>query len=402
MGAGRDRAAAPPRAPLTGALAAALLSALLPAFAQATNYKVDLRTGARLEADVNQALDPGGEAGTVSGSFTAGATVTAETKRGEITADFSAAARARASGDGDLDGQIDLDPNLRLSGTLRGKTTTLNASGDFLLQRVDTSQVEDTGVIDRFARQLSGSAQFSATEDLDARTALVGSFSVRVVDFTENVASLTPSRTFSGAVSLRRSVTATTDMSARVSARRFLADDAEGERSDTLDLGIDVTHRRTSRHTFSAGAGVSFVRTVERNTGAPTETDIGFTGRLGLDYRLKDLTLGLNLTQDIEPSAVGALQTFTRFGFGLNYDLNTRESIAFTADASRRMGVAGAEGEGGTRDTFSLGPSYSLRLDEQTRLSLGYLFRLSRESDEGTATGHRVFLNVSRNFPLLD
>lgn len=399
MRAKRDSARALLGPSLAAALAGAIGATVLPATTHAADYKITLRTGARLEAEVNRALDPNGGEGSVSGSATAGVTMSAETKRGGVVANFGGSARARINADGELDSEIDFDPNLSVSATRRGKTTALNAAGDFRIRQVDAEQVEDTGVINETARQITAGARFSATEDIDARTALEGSFSVRMVDFTRNVASLTPSRTFSGTVNLSRAVTETTSAGARIALRRFFADNAEGDRSDTLDLGVDLTHQRTSRHTISASAGVTLVRTVERNTDAPASTDIGFTGRLGLNYRLKDLALRVNLTQDIEPSAVGALQTFTRLGFSLSHDINGRESLSFAASAARRAPVSGG---GETRDTLSAGPSYSLRLDQETQLSLGYVFRLSRESDEGVATGHQVFLGVSREFPILE
>ncbi|MEO1612038.1 MAG: hypothetical protein AAFU55_06760, partial [Pseudomonadota bacterium] len=164
-------------------------------------------------------------------------------------------------------------------------------------------------------------------------------------------------------------------------------------------LGFDVSHQRTSRHSMNFGAGVSILRTVERNTGVGPDYDVGLTGQLGFLYELADMRVGFDLTQDIEPSAIGSLQTFTRLGAQFSQDVNERERFGATLAAARRAPVSGP---GDTRDTLTISPQYTWRINKETDVSVGYSFRLSRDSDEGTATGHMLFFNVGTDFSLFD
>ncbi len=214
---------------------------------------------------------------------------------------------------------------------------------------------------------------------------------VRQVEFTGDDAGLTPTRTIRNTVRWSRDLTPTTAMTLLTGIRYFAADDDEDRRSQTLDLQADLTHQRTQRHTFRISAGATGVRTTRDGSGDP-EFDVRFTGGAGLDYTLKSLTAGINLSQNVAPSSEeGALRAFTRLTGHLDYAVNSRQSLGARASYARRAPLSGG---GDVDQLLSIGPTYNLALTRDTSLSLGYFYRLNLD-DAGTADGHRVLLSLS-------
>ncbi len=246
---------------------------------------------------------------------------------------------------------------------------------------------------DSSATQINGSLGLSVTERLDVRNSVTLALNSSIVDFSEDVGDLTPTRTIGASTSWERSVTETTTVTSRIGLRHFTSDNATETRSQTLDLGVDLSHRRTPRHTVRLSLGTSAIRTVEDSGSNRTGTalDVGFTGGFGLDYRLAALNTGFDVTQSIEPSSVGVLQAFSRLNARLGYDINDLESLGLTLTASRRAAISGG---GDTLDSLTVNPNYAWELDAATRLLLGYTFRVSRDSVEGTAIGHRVSVGL--------
>lgn len=363
-------------------------------FGPAVDWSLEGRVGQRIESDINRDLDPDSQAALLTSALNAGLVLDAETQRALFTADLGLVARYHIGEDPELAGTGDVDPSLNLTASYRVKTTTFGANGSLVVQPVDSSEtVGDTGVTDGTATQISGSLGLSVTETLDARNSVTLALNSSLVDFSNNEGDLTPTRSIGATTRWERSVTETSTLTTRAGLRHFTSDNATRTRSQTLDLGVDLSHRRTSRHTVRIGGGVTGVRTVEGAGNDPSGTtfDVGFTGALGLDYQLARFNARFDLTQSIEPSSVGTLQAFSRLNSRFSYDINDLERIGLTLTASRRAPISGS---GETLDSFSLSPTYSWDLDDRTRLLLGYLFRVNRDSVEGTAIGHRIFVGL--------
>ena len=125
---------------------------------------------------------------------------------------------------------------------------------------------------------------------------------------------------------------------------------------------------------------------------------MGFSGSAGFGYRLKDIGIDLSLSQGIDPSATGQLQSFSRIGGGFTWDITEDETLALTTNLSYRSPFSGG---GSTLGTLTTGATYSLALTREARLSLGYTFRASDDSVTGFASGHQLFVTLSHDFTFL-
>ncbi|MEM1159470.1 MAG: hypothetical protein AAGJ28_00930 [Pseudomonadota bacterium] len=369
-----------------------ILSGCAQGIGPAVDWSLEGRVGQRTDADINRGLDPGSQAALLTNAVNAGLVLNAETLRALFTADFGIAARYHVGEDPELAGTGDIDPRLNVNASYRMKTTTFGANGSIVVQPVESSEtIGDAGTTDGSATQISGSLGLSVTEVLDARNSITLGLNSSIVEFSDDADDLTPTRTIGASTSWERAVTETSTVTGRIGLRHFTSDNATGTRSQTLDLGVDLGHRRTPRHTVRLSAGVTAVRTIEEIAGTGPDLEVGFTGGFGLDYRLAAFNAGFDVTQSIEPSSVGALQAFSRLSARLAYDINDLESLGLTFTASRRAPISGS---GDTLDSLTISPRYTWDLDAKTQMSLGYVFRVSRDSVEGTAIGHRIFVGL--------
>ena len=365
-----------------------------------TDLLSSLDTSARLTktltAETNRELDPGENETLLTAALDAGLVLTAETQRSFLRGELGLAS-AYFVGSDPLGGTGRIDPRLSAEARFIGKRTVFRIGSSFELSSSDTTQVDDSGVTDVNATQVTADFNAGADIDLDTRNRLSLDLTARLIDFDEDVGGLTPTRTVGLSAELRRRLNTRNTLSLSAGLRHFTADDDEGTRSQTLDFSGTLDHQGTPRHRVRLSLGASAVRTVEEIAGGSPVLDIGFSGGFHFSYRLANLTFDLDTSQGIEPSSVGELQSFTRGGIRMAYRINSRESLASTLTYTRRAPISG---DTGTLHDLSFGPSYLLAIDPDTQLSLGYLFRLRNDTD-GTATGHRVFLSLERQFPKL-
>ncbi len=93
-----------------------------------------------------------------------------------------------------------------------------------------------------------------------------------------------------------------------------------------------------------------------------------------LTYKMfPDTTLTLNGVQSISPSQVGSLIELTSIGAGLAYNVNSRQTLSFSANASRTTSL-------GTTSEFlsgSIAYSYLLTREWTAQFSYNHLHRLA-------------------------
>lgn len=361
------------------------------------DWSLSGRTSYRVTGDINRDLDPGSQEALLTQAVTAGLILDAETKRALVSAELGLTASHFLGEDPDLDGETRLDPSLNLRGTYRGKRYTVNAALGLDIQEASVAQTDDTGTTESDTTQFSVRYSTGLEQQIDQLNTFILSSSGTLIDFSEASADLTPSVTFGLGAGWRRQLTETSTLTLTTGLRQFMADDTENTRSQVLDLLASLSHQRTSRHTFGGSLGSSFVRT--KADGEGVDFEVGLTGGVSFDYRFSEFALDLDLSQAIEPSSEGELQAFSRFGMTLSYDINAHERINLAGDLSRRAPLG--SGGSSTLDRLSLATTYSYALSEATQLSLGYVFQGSRDSDDGTAFGHRIFLSAERRFDVV-
>lgn len=368
----------------------------------AVRWSLESDVSLRLDGDINRPLDAGVHETGLTVDLDGGFTLGAETKRSDASLDFGVSRTFFWGEDQSSNNDAErLDPRLSLEGSYRSKTYTISANAGFEFKPTSFTQDEDTGIIDDETTQLTIKYGADLTLELDRSNQLVFSTDAQIVDFSDPTPDLNETRTFGANLAWQRQVTETTTLTFTGGGRYFTAQNAEDTKSTTVDISVALEHQRTRRHTFGLTAGVTAVRNNRVTPLGIRESDLmlGATGSVSFEYVLKDLDIGINLTQNIDPSATGALQSFSRVNSNLNYDVNEQEQLGLRANFFHRAPLSGDAGS--TLNSLTIGPTYSLTLVEGTQLSVGYLFRMNQDSITGTATGHRLFLTLTQDFDIL-
>lgn len=367
----------------------------------AVNWSLKSKIGLKLDGDINRQLNAGVQDSGITLGVDAGLILGAEAKRGDAKLDFGVSRTFFLGEDQPAtDNAEGLDPRLSLSGTYRGKSYMLSGDLGFAFQPTSFTQDEDTGITNDETTQLTINYDAGLLLELNRVNQLTISTDSRIVDFSDPAPDLVPTRTFGADIAWQHSLTKTTTLTVTGGGRYFTAQNPQDTKSTTIDVTVGLEHQRTRRHTFGWTAGVTAVRTNEIGALGFRETEFTFgaTGAASLGYALKNLKVRLELSQSVDPSANGALQSFTRARSDLSYDVNEREQLGLRANLFRRTPLS--DGTTSTLHSFTIGPTYSLELLPETMLTMGYLFRMKDDSVSGNATGHRVFLTLTQNFEI--
>jgi len=154
------------------------------------------------------------------------------------------------------------------------------------------------------------------------------------------------------------------------------------------NAGIDAT--LSPLLSFRGTAGVAYVQTERGNPAfalVPLAQNASSSGSVAdfitnmvLTYKMfPDTTLMLSGAQSVSPSAVGSLIKATSIGVGLSYQVNSRQTMSFAADASRTTS------SGTTSDFLSGAIVYSYLLTKEWTAQLSYR-HLHRFATSGAAS----------------
>lgn len=363
-------------------------------FGPAIDWSVLARLTETVQADTNRRLNGDNEGVEASGSVAVGLTVAGRGKRSQFN--VSTNVRAGRSTDNTVGNLDRIDPNLSATAVFLGKGYSINASVNAQTRDTTTSEVEDAGVTNLDVTRFDAGASVGVNWQATKRDSLSLTATAQFVDFSRSVGSLSPSQTFGVSGAWSRAVTPTTSYSFTTNFRHFDADGVNGRTSRTASAQFGIQHRRTSRHSLGASAGLSFVST--DNDNAAKSTQIGFVGGGSFGYTIDEFNASLNLSQSIQPSSDGELRAFTSLGGNLAYRINEVQRLSFGVRYSRRSDVSGG---GDVLQFLSLGPSYSYSLTEDSTLSLGYQFRLRDDETNDFETGHQLMLTLSHQLTVL-
>jgi hypothetical protein len=355
----------------------------------------------RLEADSNRDLDADGEP--VYGATTAlGLDFTALTPTTQWQIETGASASAFA-GPGDTDGLNRVNPNFAAAVDHDGKHVDTGASFAFDMQPVAFAQLDDTGITEGDATQISVRLAADAAYALDRRNRLRVGGSGRILRFSGGSTSLEPTTTFGANLGWGHSISPATEASLSFGARRFTAESEEDPQSVILSLSAGVGHLVNERLSFDASLGVTGTRSTETRAGErETEFSLGAEGGLEVAWAAAaDTQLSFALSHGLEPSSLGELRTTTAIGLGLQHAINRWTSAGIDVLLQRQSSGGGFEEETDRDRTYaSISPSVAFSLTPDWALQAGYALRLERES-ETDAVSNRVFLTLTRQFDIL-
>jgi hypothetical protein len=327
-------------------------------------------------------------------------------------------------GSDDEEDQSLFNPNFAAAVSHNGKYIDTGASFSFDMQPSSIAQFEETGVTEGDATQVSVQLAADAAYALDARNQLIIGGSGRIIRFTGGSTELNPNTTYGVTLSWGHSISAVTQASLSLGARRYTAETEENPDSLIFDLSAGASHLVNRRLSLDGSLGVSANRTnrtFDLPPGFPpgliaeeqSEFSLGATGGLGVVWRVTpETSFDFAFSHGLEPSSLGELQTTTALGAGVQHAINSWASAGVDLLLQRQSAGEGFEeqDESDQRTLASIAPSISFSLTPDWALQAGYALTLERDGADGGDGGdagsdselsNRVFLTLSRQFDIL-
>ena len=370
-----------------------------------TGWAVSGSVSQRVEVDTNRDENTS-PAPTYGAKSRLGLTVARETSAAaiEIRPSLSLSAFGGPGDPGDLNR---VDPGLSGSLTLQGRRLTLTSELEADAKPTSETQVLDTGIVDQDTTQLSVrvSAELAYALDPRNRTTLAGTASL--VRFTDEGTLLTPTTVYGLTAGWTHALDAATNITLSTGVSRFSADDASGTRALTFDMSGAVTHQFHPRLSGSARLGATLTRTVENAAlgGRSAELEPGLSVLASLDWEAApDTRIGLSLSQGLEASAAGELQTVRRAAINVEHDVNSRIrlglGLSYSGRARSGSGQAGNANFSNNSDTINLETTLGYQLAQHWRANIGHVLHMTRR-DQRKSLSNLVFLDLSHDFELL-
>ena len=167
--------------------------------------------------------------------------------------------------------------------------------------------------------------------------------------------------------------------------------EAEGEDANSQRANLRAGLSRTLADDQSINGGIGFTLSESEDE---DRIDSALSGDLGLSLALTNTErLSVSFRQGVDPDADGELQLNTSLNSSLTRDLTSRDSVTAGLGLTRQADLS----EGGeTEAILRASLSYSRQITRGTRLTAGYVFRVS---DDNGAQDHAV--SVGFSVPLL-
>jgi hypothetical protein len=385
-----------------GAVLGLLGAAASPSGAAAAEWIVGGSVSQSVEADSNADLDEDG--GAAYGTTTAlGLDLLALTPTTQWQVETGASIGI-FGGEADTDDRNKPHPNFATAVSHNGKYLDTGASFAFDMQPSSISELEETGVAEGDATEISVRLGADAAYALDSRNQLSLGGSGRITRFSGGTTSLEPTTSYGANLAWIRALSPVTQGNLTFGVNRFTAESEENRESLTFSLTAGAGHQVNARLSVDASLGVSATRT-ERTRAEARESAlaIGGLGDLAVIWTpAADTQLVFALSHGLEPSSRGELQTVTALGAGLQHAVNNWASAGIDVLVERQSSGDGFEddSDSSARTVASLSPSLAFSLSPDWALRAGYALTMERETDTD-ALSHRAFLTLTRQFDIL-
>jgi hypothetical protein len=395
-------------------LAAALLGLSLAtpggAGALAAEWIVGGSVSQRLQFESNRDLDEDG--GPIYGATTAlGLDFTALAPRTQWQFETGASV-GFFGGEGDTDDLTGVFPNFAAAVDHNGKYIDTGASFGIDLQPAAFAQIDETGITEGDATQLSVRLAGDAAMALDPRNRLSFGVSGRIIRFTSGSTSLNPTETYGTSLSWGHSLSADTQTSLSFGVQHFSSEAEDDPRSLSFDLAAGVGHTINPRLSVDASLGPSVTRTTRTVLGLrESDFSVGAVGDLALAWRPQpDTRLVFALSHGLEPSELGELRTTTALGAGLQHSVNSWISSGVNLLVQRQSSASGFDDDPGAgsdtdfgteRILATLSPNLAFSLTPEVALQVSYSLRMEHEREADVAFSNGVFLTLTRAFDII-
>lgn len=351
------------------AVAALLLmsSALMATGSGAAQWTASGSVSGRVEVDTNKDLR--GSPAPIYGATTRlGLQASAITGTSRFSVRTGVSARA-FGGSGDRKGLTGTHPDLSAEYVFNGKYIDFGTHGSLQYEPVSFAQIDDTGVTDGDAIQLSVGGGSFVSYALTPRDSVTAAANLSLIRFTKGQTSLRPTTTVGGTLGWSRALAAETSWNLSLGARQFRATRPRSEKRMTFDLMTGLQHQFTPR--FSAGGGVGLTATETLGEGY----SYGLAGDFSASWRpAPDTSYSFAFSHGIEPSSIGLLRTSTSVGLGMVHNINSWSDFGLSTGWSRRSNVGdkGVSQLEDSSDRLRLGSTLNFALARNVSLGLGY------------------------------
>ena len=297
-------------------------------------------------------------------------------------------------GDGAGDEDLDLDARVGARVERRSLLTTYGLRADVSSRPTSVSQVDDSDVFDdanQFDFRLQGDLSYQATRRDDIRFSTGG----EITRFFSGETDLDDTEEVFGTIAWAHQLSPVTETQVGTRLRGFFIDDDDNTNSYSANLFGGVNHRLSESLRVDVIAGATYLDSNRDIVG--DDESYGFEGRLGLDYRISDLSAAFSARQALEPSALGEVQNRTSVDFTLGYRLDEVSRLTFRSGYAFQKSADGFEDTDTERHLVRLSPGYQVEFTEWLGMRVGYDFRLEDEADDELETSHGVFVEFTQD-----
>jgi len=210
---------------------------------------------------------------------------------------------------------------------------------------------------------------------------------------------------FGPAIDYSHSLSELAQVTATISAFRFIPDEPGSDYTDTLSTLFGYSYSSSERFSINGGVGIAY--SMRHEDDRKDTSDVGYRLKFNMKYLMSDqLSANVSLSHDTEPSGDGDQVVRNRASVGLNYEVLPLTTLGLKADYADNVDILGFEGDSTTdEDTSrytSVRPSIAYQLTEDWSLEAEYRFRYRLFDDGGgSASSNSVFLTLQYNFPTL-
>lgn len=290
-----------------------------------------------------------------------------------------------------------IDPSIATAVQHQMTDWSFGLNGTFDIQPTSVTQLEDSGLTDEEAQQISASISGSASYALDQRNSFTITPSYQIVRFSEDNANFTPFDRYGANLNWRRGVSSATALNFGVGLSQLHADDAEETVTTSANVTGGLSREVNSRLSYNFQVGPRATLTDQSN-GGQDSFNVGATGSGGLTWLPSpSLSLGLSASQSLEPAADGDLENQVRLSFSLGATVNQKTSSALNLSYLRRSEDDAFLPLKAELEVLSASPTLSYALTSSTNASVGYSVTFSKD-DGVDAISNRFFVTISKQF----
>ena len=294
-------------------------------------------------------------------------------------------------------------PSLNFNATKTLKNTTFTVSGSFSIDDTATTQIDDTGIIDINANQITSNLNAGVSRNINNNNSISVDISATSVSFSEGADQFTPYIDVNVSGQWTHLVNSNIQTGLTSSIGFYQADGASELRRRIFKAGGTASVQLTKTFSVNGGLGVDVV-SAEGSGAMPASFDIlavGYSGNFSANYRGNRTEYALNMSHGVEPSASGRLEQRTRLSLTATHDIpiNARSDLTLAASYAYLRSASPTISETASQ-IVRFSPTYSIELTPYWDANLGYTFTY-RDEDGEKAHSNLIYFSIARSGTLL-